>query len=238
MIERRSVNLVAVLAGALLCAACGSSAPNQAEKQAAATNSAVRSAWDPERVEIVDEWVGLEGDSPHHAVYTLQRGEAGAFTGTASLARGGMRDSARKMTSGLVAVTVPDTAMRAFLRELAAVPRAAGEYKPDIRWTDDYPAFTIRLHGGADSVVFFSASQPRGRVPWRVTTDGRQYVSHSPAPSQALRHVIPFLRRAELDSIINAKPGAVRWAPCESYPPGDEDGPHARACSEWGGVVQ
>lgn len=236
MIERGSIHLAVVLAGTLLWAACGSSAPDQAEKQGTvASSSAAPSAWAPERVEIVDHWYGLEGDTPHNAVYVLTRGPAGAFTGTASLSRGA---GERRMTSGPLPVAVPDTAMRAFVRELAAAPRRAGEYTPNIPWTDDYPAMTIRLRGGTDSVEFYSESQPKGRVPWRVTVGGQRYVSDSPAPSRALRHVVPFLRRAQLDSIIDARPGAAHWAPCESYPPGDDDGPHARACSEWSGVVQ
>ncbi|HEU4557482.1 MAG TPA: hypothetical protein VFS20_06510 [Longimicrobium sp.] len=233
---RRSIHL-AVVAGTLLCAACGSSSPDPAEKRGASASAgaAVPSAWEPERVEIVDHWYGLEGDTPHNAEYVLTRGANGAFTGTASLSRGA---DDRQMTSGPLPVTVPDTAMRAFVRELAAVPRRADEYTPDIPWTDDYPALSIRLRAGTDSVEFYSESQPKGRVPWRVTVGGQRYMSDSPAPSRALRHVAPFLRRAELDSIIDAKPGAVRWGRCEDHPPGDDDGPHARACSEWGGTVQ
>lgn len=238
MIRRPSFSrrLVSTL-GVLLCAACGSAADGGAGKREgpAAASEAVRTAWEPERVEIVDHWYGLEGDTPHNAEYVLTRGPSGAFTGTASLSRGA---DERRMTSGPLPVTVPDSAMHAFVRELAAAPRWAGEYKPDISWTDDYPAMSIRLRAGTDSVEFYSESQPKGRVPWRVTVGGQRYVSDSPAPSTALRHVVPFLRRAELDSIINARPGAVRWAPCESYSPDDDHGPHTRACSEWGGVVQ
>lgn len=223
--------------GALLCAACGPAGDGGAGKRegTAASPGAARTAWEPERVEIVDHWYGLEGDTPHNAEYVLTRGPAGAFTGTASLSRG---TDERRMTSGPLAVSVPESAMRAFLRELAAVPRRTGEYKPDLQWSDDYPAMSIRLRAGADSVEFYSESQPKGRVPWRVTVGGQRYVSDSPAPSAALRHVVPFLRRAELDRIIDAKPGALRWAPCESDPAIDDDGPRARACSEWGGGVQ
>ena len=80
----------AVVLALLLCAACGSSADGGAGKREGNTASrgSARTAWEPERVEIVDHWYGLEGDTPHNAEYVLTRGPAGAFTGTASLSRG------------------------------------------------------------------------------------------------------------------------------------------------------
>jgi hypothetical protein len=169
----------------ILCVACGPSEP-RAERRAA-------SPFEPQAVVIVDYWMGLEPQGPIEFKWRLRRrGATHTFTGAGTLARA-------RETSGPLEVTVPDSAMLAFLRGLAAAPRTPGEYTPSIPRTDDYPELTIRLHNAAGVTEFFSASQGEGHVPWRVELGGRRYVSHSPAPAEALKHLIPFLRRDELE---------------------------------------
>jgi hypothetical protein len=152
------------------------------------------SPFEPLNVEIVDYWMGLEPEGPIEFRWRLGRqGATHTFTGVGTLAHPHGR------TSGPLPVTIPDSAMLAFLRGLAAAPRAPGEYRPAISHTDDHPELTILLRTATGVTEFFSASQGGERRPWRVTIDGRRYVSDSPAPAEALKHVLPYLHRAELE---------------------------------------
>ena len=76
--------------------------------------------------------------------------------------------------------------------------RSPGEYTPRIEHTDDYLELTIRLHTATGVTEFFSASQGEDHVPWRVDIGARRYVIGSAAPAQALRQLLPWLRRDEL----------------------------------------
>jgi hypothetical protein len=186
--SRRSFVVRSVVV-AVLSVACRPSAPREAREARVAA-----SAFEPRTIEIVDYWTGL-GDGPVEFTWRLGRQGAAthAFAGVGTLARGSGR------TSGPLTVTIPDSAMRAFLRGLAAAPRRQGAYKPRIEHTDDYPELTIRLHTRAGITEFFSASQGPARRPWRVTIDARNYVSDSAAPAEALKHLLPFLQRTELE---------------------------------------
>jgi hypothetical protein len=179
------VTVIAILS---VLAGCRPTEPRQAgdaERRAA-------SAFDPQQVVIVDYWMGL--GTPVEFKWRLQHQPAThTFIGPGTLAR------ERGMTSGPLDVTVPDSAMRAFQRALAAAPRTPGRYTPSIRHTDDYPEITIRLYGRDGITEFFSASQGEGHVPWRVELGGREYVSNSAAPAEALKHLLPHLRREDLE---------------------------------------
>jgi len=176
---------------AILAAACRPSEP----REAGSVQRAAASPFEPRTVEIVDYWMGLEPRGPIELTWRLGRQGATThtFTGVGTLARG------HGLTSGPLTVTIPDSAMTAFLRGLAAAPRTPGEYTPRIEHTDDYPELTIRMHTQAGITEFYSASQGDERRPWRVTIDGRRYVSDSPAPAEALKHLLPYLRRDELE---------------------------------------
>ncbi|HEX8905735.1 MAG TPA: hypothetical protein VF771_12870, partial [Longimicrobiaceae bacterium] len=194
-LSRRTLS---VLTLATMLAACGGSAPNQAER-----GDRAPAPFEPRTIEIVDYWEGLEPQGPIEAVYHLERqGESHTFSGTGTLTQ------ARRRTSGPLPVTIPDSAVEAFLRALAAAPRAPGEYVPRIEHTDDYPHLTIRLRSDTSVVEFYSESQGQERRPWRVTVGGRRYVSDSAAPAQAMRHIQPYLRRAELDRVVVGWVGA------------------------------
>jgi len=195
-----------VAMAAVLLAGCGSTEPRQAQRpgQTGAGGNSAAPSFDPERIEIHDHWMGLEGDVPVDAVYTFVRVTGGrGYNGFGTLARGGFGDPARRRASGPLLLTVPDAALHAFLRGLAQAPRKAGTYEPRIEHTDDYPELTIRLHTGGDLVELYSASQGDDRRPWRVIIGGHTYVSDSPAIADALKHLTPHLRRAELDRMID-----------------------------------
>jgi hypothetical protein len=206
MTRCRSSPFVSIVIVAALSAACRPSEPREAggsERRAA-------SPFEPQRVDIRDYWMGLEPEGPIDFNWRLERqGATHTFAGTGTLTR------AHGKTSGPLPVTVPDTAMTAFLRGLASAPRTPGEYTPRIQHTDDYPELTIRLHTATSLTEFFSASQGEGRVPWRVHVDARRYVSDSPAPAEALKHVLPYLRRAELERRLAESDSASRDWPHE-----------------------
>ncbi|MFL5542927.1 MAG: hypothetical protein ACJ8J0_28370 [Longimicrobiaceae bacterium] len=181
---------------AILAAACGPSEP----REAGGAGRVAASPFEPRTVEIVDYWMGLDPQGPIEFTWRLGRQGAAthAFTGVGTLAR------AHGKTSGPLTVTIPDSAMTAFLRGLAAAPRTPGEYTPKIEHTDDYPELTIRMHTPTGITEFYSASQGDERRPWRVTIDGRHYVSDSPVPAEALKHLLPFLQREELERTLTA----------------------------------
>ena len=201
MTLRRSRSLATLVVVAVLSASCRPSEPNRAagiERRAA-------SPFDPQKVDIRDYWMGLEPEGPIDFNWKLERqGTTHTFAGTGTLRRG------HGKTSGPLPVTIPDSAMLAFLRGLAAAPRTPGEYTPRIQHTDDYPELTIRLHTATAMTEFFSASQGEGRVPWRVYLGAGRYVSDSPAAAEALRHVLPYLRRAELERRLEASDSTAR----------------------------
>jgi len=190
MTRCRSSAFVSILLTAVLSAACRPSEPRRVD----GGEGRAASHFEPRTVVIRDYWMGLEPQGPIDFTWRLERqGETHTFAGTGTLAR------AHQRTTAPLPVIVPDSAMLAFLRELAAAPRTPGEYTPSIQHTDDYPELTIRLHSAAGMTEFFSASQGEDRVPWQVQVNGGRYVSNSPAPARALKHLRPFLRRAELE---------------------------------------
>ena len=198
----RSRSLMAVTVVAVLSAACGPSEPSRA---AGGERVAAASPFEPQRVDIRDYWMGLEPEGPIDFNWKLERqGATHTFAGTGTLRR------AHGKTGGPLPVTISDSAMLAFLRGLAAAPRTPGEYRPNIRHTDDYPEMTIRLHTASGMTEFFSASQGEGRVPWRVHLNGGRYDSDPPAAAEALKHVLPYLRRAELERAREASDSTAR----------------------------
>jgi hypothetical protein len=190
--------MVVVVVFVLLAVACGRSEPRRADR-------VVASPFEPRTVEIVDYWIGLEPEGPIEFTWRLGRqGATHAFTGVGTLAH------PHGMTSGPIEVTIPDSAMTAFLRGLAAAPRTPGEYTPNISHTDDYPELTIRMHTPTGITEFYSASQGDERRPWRVTIDTRRYVSDSPAPAEAFKHLLPYLRRDELERGLQESASPLR----------------------------
>lgn len=187
----RSLRAATAAAAAAMMAACAPAASR-------ASSDALPAGFDVQTVEIRYHWLGLSVNSPVDALVRLERQGSGyTFTGTSEMALG--RDDGRKK-AGPLPITVPDSAMRAFLRELASAPRRPGEYEPIYNHTDDYPELTITLRSGAGVVEFFTSSQLDR--PWRVTMGGQRYVSDSAVPDKAQRHLIPFDRHADLDRLL------------------------------------
>jgi len=153
---------------------------------AASRNAASRPlppGFDARTVELRYYWVGMPGSREVDQTIRLERqGDTYTFTGTVELQVGGTK-------AGPLPVTVPDSAMLAFLRTLASARRRQGVYHTIYTHTDDYPEVTMTLRSDAGVVEFFSNSHSREN--WRVTIGGQQYVSRSTAASDAWGISIP-----------------------------------------------
>ena len=133
-------------------------------------------------------------------VVRLERqGDTYTFTGTSEMS---VYSAGNRLQAGPLPITVPDSAMRAFLHALASAPRMYAVYRTIRTHTDDYPSFTMTLRSDAGVVEFFSDSQSERN--WRVTLGRGRYVSASPVPFQAQEHIKGFYRAAELEQILRA----------------------------------
>ena len=192
MIERRFGHLCVAMAVAASMAAC---------VPALSRNPASRPlpyGFDARTFELRSSWSGLMVS--HDLVVRLERqGDSYTFTGTSEMS---VYQAGNRLHAGPLPITIPDTAMRAFLRALASAPRYPGGYRTIRTHTDDYPNFTMTLRSATGEVEFFSDSQSERN--WRVTIDGERYVSTSPVPFRAQDHIKELYREAELEQILRA----------------------------------
>jgi len=139
-------------------------------------------------VEIEYEWRSwANGVAVRHQLE--RQGATDTFAGSGTMLIHG--------SSGPLAVTIPDTAMVAFLEALSRVPITTGEYEP-VWQPDSYPRYTVRVHLDDGVVEFHSSSATSDMRPWRVDLAGTKYVSRSGATMEALKHLYPFMRHEEL----------------------------------------
>lgn len=193
MIQRHPGKLCVSTVAAVAVAACVPAASRNAAP------GALPPGFDARRVELRSHWQGAGGVTTDWAVVLERQGDTFTFTGTSEMS---VYDAGNRHQAGPLPVTVPDSAMRAFLRALASAPRTPGLYQTIRTHTDDYPNFTMTLRSDAGVVEFFSDSQSDRN--WRVTIGGEKYVSGSPVPFQAQDHIKGFYRAAELEQILRA----------------------------------
>lgn len=194
MIKRQLGHLCVATAAAALMAAC---VPAGSRNRA---SGPLPPGFNPRTVEIRYQWRGMPGSFQVDRMVRLERqGDTYAFTGTSELSVGSMEGNKKV---GPLGITVPDSAMLAFLRALASAPRKRGEYTPFFNHTDDYPETTITLRSDAGVVEFYNSSQ--ADRPWRITLGGKQYVSNAAVPHHAERHLLPFVRYVELNRAMHA----------------------------------
>jgi len=198
MIQRRSELLSVVLLAAASTAAC---VPATSQNAAAGP---LPPAFDARTVDLHLDWRGGPSVSGSWVLHLERQGDSYTFTGTSEMSSGSVEGNKR---AGPLPVSVPDSAMLAFLRALASTPRRRGVYETIQTHTDDYPEFTITLRSDAGVVEFFSDSHTTRN--WRVTIGGEQYVSDSSVPFDAQNHTNRFDRFAELNRLLDATP-AVR----------------------------
>lgn len=190
MIHRQpgTVYLALLVAGSL--AAC---MPAMAQN---GTSAALPPGFDARTVEIRLDWRGGPSVTTSWVLHLERQGDTYTFTGTSELTLG---DVEGRRHAGPLPVTIPDSAMYAFLRELASAPRRQGEYQTILTHTDDYPNFSMTLRSDAGVVEFFSDSHSTGN--WRVTIGGERYVSDSVVPYDAQNHLNRYDRYDELNRI-------------------------------------
>jgi hypothetical protein len=138
----------------------------------------------PETREIVieNDWTGLSQEAPLELHYRLTR-QGDDFVGPARSISGGYGN---KVRATMAEVTVPGAAARAFFELLAQTPIRAGEYKSAVTHTDDYPSIHIVLETPAGRLVFGTASNSKGHVPWYVGVGTADFVTDSDTPNRAL----------------------------------------------------
>jgi len=147
-------------------------------------------------VEIEYEWRSWTwGVQERHQLE--RQGATDTFAGSGTMLKGGRW--------GPLAVTIPDTAMVAFLEALSRVPITTGEYEP-VWQPDSYPSYTVRVHLDDGVVEFHSSSSTSDMRPWQVDLGGTKYVSRSGATMEALKHLFPFLRLDELRELAERPP--------------------------------
>ncbi|MFL5381725.1 MAG: hypothetical protein ACJ8GN_04350 [Longimicrobiaceae bacterium] len=155
-------------------------------------------AFDARTVEFRYSWEGGPSVWSSWVLHLERQGDTYTFTGTSELTVGTVEG---RRHAGPLPVTVPDSAMRAFLRALASAPRRRGEYHTIRTHPDDYPHFSMTLRSDAGVVEFFSDSQSEQN--WRVTIGGERYVSRSRVPLDAQKHTDRFDRYGELRQIAD-----------------------------------
>jgi hypothetical protein len=155
-------------------------------------------------ITIVDNWGGLALAAPINSNYVLENpahqvGSA-PFQGLAMFSVGGyFGDTIRETTQ----ISVPYNVIRTFLRKLSEASPESGEYEPFTGWTDDYPEISIRvLYGNTETLEFYTTSQGKEHVPWRVTYNGKSHVVNSGIPMQALEMLNDYLAQDVLNKLI------------------------------------
>jgi hypothetical protein len=192
MIQHRSGTLSVALLAAASMAACVPATPQTPASRP------LPPRFDARTVELRSNWRGLM-TSRDWVVRLERQGDTYTFTGTSEMS---VYSAGKRLQAGPLPITVPDSAMRAFLRALASAPRMYGMYRTIYTHTDDYPSFTMTLRSAAGVVEFFSDSQSERN--WRVTIGRGRFVSASPVPFQAQEHIKGFYRDAELEQILRA----------------------------------
>jgi hypothetical protein len=155
-------------------------------------------------ITIVDNWGSLALAAPINSRYVLEKPihevENVPFQGLAMFSVGGyFGDTIRETTQ----ISVPHNVIQAFLRKLSKVSPESRVYEPFIGWSDDYPEISIRvLYGNAETLEFYTTSQGKEHIPWKVTYNSNSYVVNSGIPMQALEMLNDYLAQDVLNKLI------------------------------------
>jgi hypothetical protein len=160
-----------------------------------------------ELVEIHNDWNGYSDITPILRHYKLKIKHQ-ELAGNAHIAVGGYGANGihqQKTTK----VKIPAAVTAKFLDVLSKTPLQGGEYKPNLQRTDDYPSIEIKITIKQQIIIFSSVSQSIDAVPWKVVfqqqNTSTEYISNSPLPAQALKVLLPYLDRSNIDQIIQRR---------------------------------
>lgn len=145
-----------------------------------------------------DDWAGLSPANPILAHYILERKPEG-MTGMAEFQAG----EGRGVTvSETVPINIPESVIKDFLARLAAIPLVEGAYNPKVEHTDDYPNISINLQITNGTAAFYTQSQGAEHIPWGISLANKTYVVDSPAIWEAYQLLLPYLKKDELDKVV------------------------------------
>lgn len=149
-------------------------------------------------VAIVDSWTGLSLLAPIESQYNLNAGADG-LDGTAHFSVAGYTDP----ITATVAISIPLADWQEALTALAGTPLESGPYLPVFSHTDDYPSVAFVIATSDQELRFESQSQGRNYVPWKVTVNGREYVTFGDSPARALQVLKPYLAGNILETLLD-----------------------------------
>jgi hypothetical protein len=158
-------------------------------------------------VEIQNDWNGYSDITPilRHSKLQLQNGE---LVGNSHMAVGGY-GAAGIHQQVTTKVKIPAVVTAQFLEMLAKTPLQNGIYKPNIVRADDYPQIRIVIKSAQQQAIFSSESQGADNIPWKVTVGkvdpGKNYITNSNLPAQALKLLDPYLNNPGIDRIIKLR---------------------------------
>jgi hypothetical protein len=154
---------------------------------------ALRTPTAAQTITVTDDWVGM--GNPYESEYVLER------AGIDFVGKGRFRTTMDQRTMD-VDVQVPVASADAFLRSLARLPVADGQYVPFSDHTDDFPSVVFAIQFESGEVRIFTESQGTAHGPWAVEFNGDRLVIDSPAPWKAYRRILRFLRRDEFEKML------------------------------------
>ncbi|HEX2950942.1 MAG TPA: hypothetical protein VHV83_15470 [Armatimonadota bacterium] len=155
-----------------------------------------------ETITIEDDSSG-DGDPWYRSAhYTLKRGDSG-YVGTGNFADEGYGGK-HTATADIV---IPLNVAQNFLQMLMDAPMQISEYTPAI--DSAMQDYVIQIVTPTQTVTFKSWSLSEDLFPWQVTlqtgVNTEQYVSYSTIPADALKTLIPFLKRDVLEGLESGR---------------------------------
>ena len=141
---------------------------------------------------INEYWGGYSFLSPSKAEFKIANKD-GRFSGEANYSLSNQLTDTTY--SVFTSITIPRQKAHSFLELLTQIPLINEIYQPLSTHTDDYPENEIVLLFEETVIKFYSNSQGQAHIPWRVTIDGKEYITYSENVMLAIELIEPFMAR-------------------------------------------
>ncbi|MEM8858186.1 MAG: hypothetical protein AAGD96_07690, partial [Chloroflexota bacterium] len=138
----------------------------------------------PDSVSIRIGWSGLAPISPTESYFELTP-NGSVYDVSAEYSSGGHHRTTQFTSEK--DFSIPSSDVDIFFDFLKKMELKREDYEPSISWTDDYPTHNIVIKKGLDEIIIHSISQGKNHTPWQIRADGKEYVSDTPLPMDALR---------------------------------------------------
>ena len=153
----------------------------------------------PISIIVHDEWGGLSPVAPVIIEFTLLP-DGQNYTGQVNYSVGGYFTKTYQDTETIL---IPSESVELFLKKLSTANIKAGEYEPNITWTDDYPKISFRVEYESKVFEFSTESQGDKNIPWKLTIDSTNvFVVNSGKPADALQILKSFLKDEKLNNLF------------------------------------